>query len=101
MADECSALYCGIDLGGVETECTHVAVFENGLSVDFYAEGVGCVINNFKAVGVGNFLDALHIAWVAVNMHWHNGRCFWGDGCFDFFRIDKARFFFNIHKYGL
>lgn len=47
MTDEGAAFDRVVDLGGVETERTHVAGFQNGFTVLLDAEGMGGVVDNF------------------------------------------------------
>ena len=100
MTDERSTFDSVVDLGCMETERAHVAGFEYGFSIDLDAECVGGIVDDFEPVNICDFLDALCVARGTVYVDGHNRSCLRCNGRFDFFWIDVARFFFDIHKYG-
>ena len=79
-----------VGLGGVEGEGGHVAGVEDAFAIDFDAEGVGGVVDDAKAVAVGDLLDGVDVAGVAVDMHGHDGGGFWGDGGFNLGGVETA-----------
>lgn len=83
MHDHGSAFDGVVDFCGVEGECGHVAGFEDAAAVDFYAECVGGVVDDFEAVFVGYGLDGVDVAGFAVDVDGHDGCGLGGDGCFD------------------
>ena len=67
-------------LGGVEAEHGGVAVFRNAPALVGHAEGMGGVIQKLQPVGVGNGLELLHMAGIAVHVYRQNGAGVGGDG---------------------
>lgn len=88
-------------LGSVEREGAHIAGAEYRLAVYLHAEGMGCIVDHFQAVGVGNLLNAGYVAGLAVAVHRHNGGGAWRDGGLDALGVDGAGCGVDIHKDGL
>ena len=61
------------DLRGVEAEHGGVAEGGSGYPVSLDAEGVGGVVDDPEAVAVGDVLDGVDVAEVAVDVDWHDG----------------------------
>ena len=99
--DKRTALDGVIDLGGMETQCGHVALVEDALAIDFDAKSVGRVVDDAQAVLVGNRLDFSSSAGLTIDMHRHDGRCARSDGRLDAIGVDAARRRVDIDKHGL
>lgn len=56
-------------LGGVKTQHRQIAVTQDAATCIFHAKGVGCVVDHTQVVIVGNFLNGLGIAGVAIAVH--------------------------------
>ena len=48
-----------------------------------HTKGMCGIVDDFQSIGVGNLLDAVHIAGMAVAMHRHDGGGMRGNGGFD------------------
>ena len=88
-------------LGGMETEHGQVAAAQNAAALVLYPEGMCRVVNDAQIVIISNFLDRIHVTWVAIAMHGHDGGGLWRDGSFDFFWIEVERIRIDVHKHRL
>lgn len=74
----------------METQRGDVACVEDALAVHLNTEGMGGIVNHLQAILVGDVLDSLGIAWLAINMHWHDGGGARGDGCLNLVGVEIA-----------
>ncbi|MNH15622.1 hypothetical protein D3C79_752380 [compost metagenome] len=74
--------------GGVETEDRKVAMVEDAGAVLAYAEGMGGIVDDLKAISVGNLLDAFDIAGYSIAVHRQDRRGRWRDGLDDALRVE-------------
>lgn len=82
-ADNGSTLKCIEDLGCMKAEYGEISAIQNTVAILFYAEGMGGIVDDFKAMSVCDTLDAICIAWDAVAVHGQDSAGLWCDGCFD------------------
>ena len=99
--DERAALHGVVHLGGVEAQRGHVARVEYRFPIHLDAEGVRGVVDHLEPVLVGDLLDALHVAGLAVAVHRHDGRGLRGDGGFDLVGVHAAVRGVDVHEHGL
>lgn len=74
----------------METQRGDVSCVEDALAVHLHTEGMGGIVNHLQAILVGDVLDSLGIAWLAINMHRHDGSGARGDGCLYFVGVEIA-----------
>lgn len=79
-----------VDFGGMETQSGHVTSVEQGNSVLFHSKGVGGIVDDAETVFVGDVLDGLGVARLAIDMYGHDGGGTWGDGCFNLIGVKTA-----------
>jgi hypothetical protein len=60
---------------------------------------MGCIVDNFQVVFVGNFLNASDIAGGSIYVHGHDGSSAWSDGLFNLVRINITRHRIDIYEY--
>ena len=99
--DHRTALNGVIYLGGMETQRGDVTSVKDALAVHLHTEGMGGIVNHLQAILVGDILDSLGIAWLAINMHWHDGGGARGDGCLNLARVEIASGWSMSTKTGL
>ena len=80
LADERPALERVEHLGGVEAQHREVAVVQDAAVAHLDAEGVRGVVDDLQVVGVGDLLDAAHVARMPVAVHGEDGRRLRRDG---------------------
>lgn len=98
--NHCTALDGIVHLGGMETERTHIACFEDRLAVHFHAESVGGIVDNFESVGIGNMLNTLGITGLTIDVNRHDSRSMGRDSRLNLIGIHIARLGVDIHKDG-
>ena len=86
-------------LGGVEAQYGQIAIIENAGVILFDAETVGRIVNHLQPIGIGNLLDAFHIARNTVAVDRHDGRRFRRNQFFNAVRIDIKGDRVNIGKH--
>ena len=99
--DECAALHGVVHLGGMEAQRGHVARIEYRFPIHLYAEGVRRVVYHLEPVLVGDLLDALHVAGLAVAVNGHDGRGLRRYGGLDLVGIHAAVRGVDVHEHGL
>ena len=99
--DKGTALDGVIDLGGVETQGGHVALVEDALTIHLDAEGVGGVVDDAQTVLVGNVLNLLGAARLAIDVDGHDGGGARRDGRLDTVGVDAAGGGVDIYEHGL
>ena len=99
--DECAALHGVVHLGGVEAQRGHVARIEYRFPIHLYAEGVRRVVYHLEPVLVGDLLDALHVAGLAVAVNGQDGRGLRGDGGLDLVGVHAAVRGVDVHEHWL
>lgn len=82
----------------METQRGDVASVKDALAVHLHTEGMGGIVNHLQAVLVGDVLDSLGIAWLAINMHWHDGGGARGDGSFNLARVEIASGWVDVNE---
>ncbi|MDT4842844.1 hypothetical protein FQZ97_767590 [compost metagenome] len=88
LADDRAALESDEDLGCVKAQHRHVAVPQDAAALVLHAEGMRRVIDHAQVVGVGDRLDGLGVAGMAVAMHRHDRRRLRRDERLDARRIE-------------
>ena len=58
-------------------------MLEQAFTLVLDAKGMGSVVDHFQTISVGNLLDTLDVARIAVTMHRHDGRGLGGNGGLD------------------
>ena len=96
-----AALHGVVDLCGVEAKRGHVAGVQYRFSAHFDAESVRGVVYHLEPVLVGDLLDALHVAGLAVAVHRHDGRGLRRYGGLDLVGIHAAVRGVDVHEHGL
>ena len=99
--DERAALHGVVHLGGVEAQRGHVARVEYRFPVNFNAERVRRVVYHLEPVLVGDLLNALHVAGLAVAVHRHDGRGLRRYGGLNLVGIHAAVRGVDVHEHGL
>lgn len=99
--DERAALHGVVHLGGVEAQRGHVARVEYRFPVNFNAERVRRVVYHLEPVLVGDLLNALHVAGLAVAVHRHDGRGLRRYGSLNLVGIHAAVRGVDVHEHGL
>lgn len=95
-----SASFKGVEhLGGVEAEHGQIAMFEEAFAFIGDTEGVGGIINDFKAVGVGDLLDTFNSARIAIAMNRKDSTGLRSDGFFNAVLVQVTGFGVNVHEY--
>ncbi len=100
-AHDRAALEGGEHLGGMEAQDGEVAMLEQAFTLVLDAKGMRRVINDLQVVVVGNGLNSLNVAGVAVHMDRQNGSGLWSDGGFDLVWVDVQCLGVNIHEHRL
>ena len=96
-----AALHGVVDLCGVEAKRGHVAGVQYRFSAHFDAESVRGVVYHLEPVIVGDLLDALHVAGLAVAVHRHDGRGLGGDGRLYLVGVHAAVRRVDVHEHRL
>lgn len=99
VANERTALDRIVGLGRMETERVHVAGIENRLAVQLDIERMGGIIDYRKAVAVGDFLNCVDIAGIAIDVHRHDGGRFRRNRLFNLLRVEIARRGVHVHEH--
>ena len=99
--DERAALHGVVHLGGVEAQRGHVARVKYRFPIHLDAEGVRGVVDHLEPVLVGDLLNALHVAGLAVAVHRHDGSGLRSDGGLDLVRVHAAVRGVDVHEHGL
>ena len=63
----------GEDLGGMEAQPGQVAMHDDATVVALDAKSMGRVVDDLKIVGIGDALDGVDVAGVAITVHRENG----------------------------
>lgn len=100
-ADDSAAFKGSEYLSGVKAQYRQVAMLQHAAAMALYAEGMGGIVNDLEVIVIGDNLDGLYIAGVAVAMHRQNGRGLRGDGGLDFGGIEIQRIRIDIDEYRL
>lgn len=98
--DHGTALDGIIDLGGVEGKGGHVAGIEQRYTVLFDTESVGSIVDDAEAIFVGDILNSLGVAWLAIDMYGHDGSSARGDGGFNLVGVEAAGGPVDVDEYG-
>ena len=111
MHDHGTTFYRIIDLGGMKRERAQVTGIEHRhivtlafgeclalASVNFYAKGMGSIVDDLQPVLVGDVLDSVYFTRLAIDMDRHNGCGSRSDGCLYSLRIHTSRCRINVHK---
>ena len=72
---------------------------EHAAAVAVHAEGMGGVIDDLEVVVVGNALDGLDVAGVAVAMHRQDGGGARRDRGLDLLRVQVQRVRVDVHEH--
>src|SRR5690606_31965752 len=80
-----------VKLGRMEATGGNVTVFKNRSAVYLYPEGMCRIIDDFKAVFFGNFVNGFYIAGITKNMGSQNSRGMGGNGGFNFLWVNIKR----------
>lgn len=96
VGDERAALERIEDLRRVEAQHGEVAPVADGHAVFAYAEHVCGIVKQLQTVGVGDLLELLVVAWIAVDMDRHQRGRLRRDQRFDFVRIHGVGFRFDV-----
>lgn len=95
------AAFKGVEhFGGVKAQHRQIAMAQHAATRVLHAKGVGGVVDDLEVVVVGNLLDGLNIARVAIAMHRHDGRGLRCDGGFDAGGIKVEGVGVHIYKHG-
>ena len=82
----------------MEAQRGNVACVEDALAVHLHTEGMGGIVNHLQAILVGNVLDRLGIAWLAIYMHWHDGGGARSDGSLNLVGVEVASGRVDVHE---
>lgn len=99
--DEGATLDGVVNLGGVKREGRHIALAEYASTVDLYAKGVGGVVDDLKAIFIGDGLNAGGVAGLAIDVDGHDGGGAWGDSGFDEVGVEVAGGGVDVDEDGL
>jgi len=100
-ADDRPALEGVEDLGGVKAQHRQVAMAEHAATVALHAKSMGRVVDHFQVVVVGNLLDGIHIAGMAIHMDGHDRGGLRGDGGLDSGGVEVQGFGVHIDEHRL
>ena len=82
----------------METQRGDVTCIQDALAVHLHTERMGGIINHLQSILVGDVLDSLGIAWLAINMHWHNGGGARGDGSLNLVGVEITSGRVDVHE---
>ena len=99
MNDKSATFESVIDLCGMETQCTHVSSGKNTRTIDLNAKGMRCIVDDLKAILIGNILNRIHLNRLTIAMYRHNGSGLGGDSSLDLVGIDATGFLLDVDKH--
>ena len=90
-----------IHFRSMEAQSGHITSRQDAFTVHLHTESMGCIVNHFQSVFIGNPLNTFHVTGLSIYMNGHDCRCFRSNGSFYFIRINVAGCRVNVHKHRL